>query len=39
MLIETNRFGTLEIDEHRIIHFRDGLLGFPQARRFALIQT
>lgn len=39
MLIETTRFGTVEIDEARIITMRDGLLGFPSHRRFALIQT
>lgn len=39
MLIETTRFGTVEIDESRIIRFRDGILGFPQHERFALIQT
>lgn len=39
MLIETTRFGTVEIDEKRIITMRDGLLGFPNHRHFALIQT
>ncbi len=39
MLIETTRFGPVEIDEERIILFRDGLLGFPAAQRFALIET
>lgn len=39
MLIETSRFGTLEVDGSRIIEFRDGLLGFPRHTRFALIQT
>lgn len=39
MLIETTRFGPVEIDAERIIRFRDGLLGFPQHHRFALIQT
>ncbi len=39
MLINTTRFGPLEVDGDRIITFRDGLLGFPQQRRFALIQT
>ncbi len=39
MLIETSRFGTLDIDEERVITFRDGLLGFSGLRRFALIQT
>lgn len=39
MLIETTRFGRVEIDGSRVITFREGLLGFPAHRRFALIQT
>jgi len=39
MLIETTRFGTVEIDGSRVITFKEGLLGFPEHRRFALIQT
>lgn len=39
MLIETTRLGPVDIDESRIMTFEDGLLGFPDARRFALIQT
>lgn len=39
MLIQTTRFGTIEIDESRIITFRDGILGFPGHTRYALIQT
>ena len=39
MLIETTRFGTIEVDEQRFMTFKDGLLGFPNHRRFALIQT
>ena len=39
MLIETHRFGPLEVDGERIINFESGLLGFPQYRRYALIQT
>jgi len=39
MLIETTRFGKVEIDGSRVITFKDGLLGFPKHRRFALIQT
>lgn len=37
--VETTRFGTLEIEVGRIMHFPAGLLGFPQASRFALIET
>lgn len=39
MDIQTSRFGVLTVDEQRIIHFRQGLLGFPEHKRFALIQT
>lgn len=39
MLIETTRFGPMEVDDTRIITFADGLLGFPQHRRYALLQT
>ena len=37
--IETSRFGTLEVEADRVLRFAGGLLGFPEARRFALIQT
>ena len=37
--IESSRFGTLLVDEGRVITFPNGLLGFPDHRRFALIQT
>ena len=39
MLIETVRFGGIEIDDSRIIEFRDGVLGFPRHKRYALVQT
>lgn len=39
MLIDTTRFGEVEIDGSRIITFSEGLLGFPNHQRFALIQT
>jgi len=39
MDIETTRFGRLEVNDERIITFPRGLLGFPEHRRFALIQT
>ena len=39
MLIETTRFGPVEVDEAKLLEFHGGLLGFPQHRRFALIQT
>jgi flagellar assembly factor FliW len=39
MEIETSRFGKLELEEERIITFPNGLLGFPEHRRFALVQS
>lgn len=39
MIIETTRFGPVDVDEQRLLTFREGLLGFPDAQRFALIQT
>lgn len=39
MLIETVRFGVIEVDDDRLITFRDGLLGFREHKRFALIET
>ncbi len=39
MDIETTRFGRLSVEDERIIAFPNGLLGFPEHTRFALIQT
>lgn len=39
MLIETTRFGTVDVDGERLITFTDGILGFAGYRRFALLQT
>ncbi|MCA9242517.1 MAG: flagellar assembly protein FliW [Phycisphaerales bacterium] len=39
MLIETSRFGSIEVDDSRIMRFRDGMPGFPGEQRFALLQT
>ena len=39
MDIQTTRFGTMAIDEQRIMIFDKGLLGFPDHQRFALIET
>ena len=39
MIIETSRFGELEVDQDRLITFESGILGFPDAHRYALIQT
>jgi flagellar assembly factor FliW len=39
MEIQTTRFGTLSVDDSRVMTVPKGLLGFPQHTRFALIQT
>ncbi|MEX2216832.1 MAG: flagellar assembly protein FliW [Phycisphaeraceae bacterium] len=38
MLLNTTRFGTLDVDEARIIEFPKGLLGFPRYKRFVLLE-
>jgi len=39
MIIETTRFGRIEVDESRLIVFPRGILGFPYQKHYALIQT
>lgn len=39
MEIQSTRFGTLSVDDSRIITVPKGLLGFPNHSRYALIQT
>jgi flagellar assembly factor FliW len=39
MLVQTTRFGPIDVDEGKIIALKDGLLGFPRHQRFALVQT
>jgi flagellar assembly factor FliW len=39
MEIQSTRFGAMEVDDDRIITFPHGLLGFPEHKRFALVQT
>ncbi len=36
VIVETTRFGVLEVDEGEVIHFVQGLPGFPESRRFLL---
>lgn len=38
MEIETIRFGTLEIDENKLLVFDDGIPGLEEHRRFVLLQ-
>jgi flagellar assembly factor FliW len=35
----TSRFGTIPVSENRVISFPDGVLGFPGAHRFILLET
>lgn len=39
MMIQTSRFGGIEVDDQRFLNFPKGLLGFPDDREYALIQT
>ncbi len=39
MIIQSSRFGALEVDGDRLITFEHGVLGFPNEKRYALIQT
>lgn len=39
MIIQTSRFGQLEVDPDRLITFDEGILGFANFREYALIQT
>jgi flagellar assembly factor FliW len=38
MLINTVNFGALEVPEDKIITFKEGLPGFPQIHRFAILE-
>ena len=39
MNIETSRFGSLEVNDQRLITFPEGILGFPNNKVYALVQT
>lgn len=39
VLIESERLGSVEVDDSKVLTFDDGLLGFPGVRRFALIDA
>lgn len=39
MKVQTSRFGELDIDTNTIIHFRDGIPGFEQMKRYTLIDV
>jgi flagellar assembly factor FliW len=36
--IKTTRFGEIEVNEIKAIHFMDGLLGFPDKRNFIILE-
>jgi flagellar assembly factor FliW len=36
VLVASDRFGDIEVDTTQVLHFPEGLLGFPDARRFAM---
>jgi flagellar assembly factor FliW len=37
--IESERLGAVEVDESKVLTFDHGLLGFPDAKRFALVDA
>jgi len=37
MIINSKRFGQVEVDQDRIINFKEGLLGFPNFKNFFLV--
>jgi len=38
MLIDTSRFGRIEVEEDRVITFPKGILGFPRHKGYVLLQ-
>jgi flagellar assembly factor FliW len=38
MIVQTSRFGVVEVDPDRVISFARGILGFPKFRQYVLIQ-
>lgn len=38
MLIDTSRFGSLEVNENRVIRFAKGILGFPREKQYVLLE-
>ena len=37
MNVQTTRFGSIKIDEDKVLTFEKGILGFPEDRRYALL--
>lgn len=38
MKIETTRFGTMDIEEEKVIHMPYGMMGFPEKKNFIIIR-
>ena len=38
MIVQTSRFGAVEVQEDRVISFSRGILGFPKYKSYVLIQ-
>lgn len=37
MLVKTRHFGEIDLDENKIIHFTDGILGFENCKNYTLL--
>lgn len=37
MLVESRIFGEIEVDDAKIVTFEDGIIGFPDLKKFAII--
>ena len=38
MIIKTTRFGEIEIDESRAVHFSEGIVGFPDDNKYIVLE-
>ena len=38
MILKTTRFGEIEIDESRTINFSEGIVGFPEDKKYVLME-
>ncbi|MEK2647411.1 flagellar assembly protein FliW [Bdellovibrio sp. BCCA] len=38
MKIDSLRFGEIEIDDSSVIHFQNGMIGFPECQKFAIVK-
>ncbi len=39
MRVETKRFGTVEVDQSKIVHFPDGLVGFNDYKNYVVLDS